>query len=275
MTRFLVLSPHPDDEVVGCAAAIRRALAAGDHGFVLHLTTGLPAAGTLWPWQRRCHRARTARRRAEAECAAAALGVVPLGFQDWPSRTLKHHLDEALALIHGLITGQGIDALWVPAWEGAHQDHDVANFIGARFANALPVIEFAEYNFAGARVRANEFPFTDGTERHLFLSAAERRWKADLLAVYRSERANLAHCRVTQETLRPLAAYDYARPPHPGLLFRERFHWVPLNHPRIDFEPSSAVRIALEHSYRLSSLPTDAAPRRPRIGISEPSSGLR
>jgi len=44
---------------------------------------------------------------------------------------------------------------------------------------------------------------------------------------------------------RPLPRYDYAAPPHPGRLFRERFQWVPLRHPRIDFTPSARVYGAL------------------------------
>ena len=35
--------------------------------------------------------------------------------------------------------------------------------------------------------------------------------------------------------------HDYAAPPHAGTLFRERFHWVPFRHPRIDFAPSAEI----------------------------------
>ncbi len=245
MKRILVLAPHPDDEVVGCAAAIRRAAAAGDRVFVLHLTTGVPAAAALWPWQRLHHAARIARRRAEAARVAARLGVTVLGFQAWPSRTLKDHIGEALDLVATRLAQERIDELWVPAWEGAHQDHDVANFLGAQFKERCAVFEFAEYNFAGGKVQAGLFALPNGTERRLPLSVKERHWKANLLGVYRSERANLVHCRAAQESLRPLADYDYAAPPHPGRLFRERFHWVPFMHPRIDAESSDAIRAAI------------------------------
>lgn len=242
MTRILVLSPHPDDEVVGCAVAIRRAVAARARVFVVHLTTGIPPASALWPWQRGTYAARVARRWAEAGRVAARLGVTLLGFQPWPSRTLKDHIDEALELVAAVVAEQRIDELWVPAWEGAHQDHDVANVIGARFRTLCKVLEFAEYNFADGKVQAGTFALANGTEATLPLSVMELRWKANLLRVYRSERANLAHCRGAQEALRPLAAYDYTRPPHAGRLFRERFQWVPFAHPRIDFERSRAVR---------------------------------
>ncbi|HKX07704.1 MAG TPA: PIG-L family deacetylase [Stellaceae bacterium] len=254
--RLLILIPHPDDEVVGCAIAAWRARAAGAEVFGLYLTTGVPARECVWPWRRSRYASLVGLRREEARHAAAALGIVPVGFLDWPSRTLKSHLDEAAAAISRTIAERSIDGLWTPAWEGGHQDHDVANFLAARFADTLPVREFAEYNLAGGRVRSQSFPQPNGAEEILTLTAKETRLKADLISIYRSERLNLRYVRLEQETLRPLARYDYGAPPHPGRLFRERFQWVPLHHPSVDFEPSAAVRAAL------AAWPGAAAPLR-------------
>jgi LmbE family N-acetylglucosaminyl deacetylase len=243
--RPLILIPHPDDEVVGCAIAIARARADGAEVSGLYLTTGVPAPERLWPWRRASYASQVERRREEAEHAAAALGISPAAFLDWPSRTLKSHLDEAMAAISRTRAARGIDEIWAPAWEGGHQDHDVANFLAARFAGELPVREFAEYNLAGGRVRSQTFPQPNGTEDVLTLSAEEARFKAELLSIYRSERLNLRYIRLQQESLRPLAPYDYRSPPHSGRLFCERFQWVPIRHPSVDFEPSAAVRATL------------------------------
>lgn len=70
--------------------------------------------------------------------------------------------------------------------------------------------------------------------------------KRRLLALYRSERGNLRHVRTALESLRPLPRHDYTRPPHAGTLFRERFHWVPFRHRRVDFERTGAVLAALQ-----------------------------
>lgn len=242
--RILVLIPHPDDEVVGCAAAIGRAIATDNRVFALYLTTGVPPQQQLWPWQRHSHAVRVMRRRAEAEAAAAALGLVSLGFAARPSRRLKQHLPAALAEIEDAIWRSAPTELWVPAWEGAHQDHDAANFLAARFAQRLRVIEFAEYNFAGGAVRSQLFP-DEGDAIVLRLSPQEQERKRALLALYRSERGNLGHVGVAVESLRPLPRHDYAAPPHPGRLFCERFHWVPFRHPRVDFERPAALRAAL------------------------------
>jgi LmbE family N-acetylglucosaminyl deacetylase len=222
--RILVLAPHPDDEVVGAAVAARRA---------------------IWPWQRAGHGARIRRRREEALKAAERIGLKPAGFLDWPSRSLKSHLAEAEAAIAGAIAEHGIAALWTPAFEGAHQDHDAANFLAARFAGSLPVLEFAAYNYAGGQIRSGEFPPGGESAGVLELTPEEVSWKRRLLACYASERGNLAHIRLASESFRPLPAHDYGKSPHPGRLFWERYHWVPFRHPRIDFTRSEEVRAAL------------------------------
>ncbi|HXU61135.1 MAG TPA: PIG-L family deacetylase [Polyangia bacterium] len=242
--RILVLIPHPDDEVVGCAVAIRRATAAGARVFAIYLTTGLPPTETAWPWRRAEQQARLARRRAEALMVATRLQLDPVAFMDWPSRDLKNHLGEARDLVAGQAAVLSIDQLWVPAYEGAHQDHDVANFLGAQLRRRTEVLEFPEYNCARG-VRTNEFPFATGHETVLSLSPDEVSWKRGLVARYRSERANLAHVGYAREVLRPLALYDYASPPHAGLLFYERFDWVPFRHPRLDFTSPADVCRAL------------------------------
>lgn len=239
--RILILAPHPDDEIVAGGIAASRAIASGARVFVLYLTTGVPERAMLWPWRRAGHPARVHRRRAEAKMAAALIGLQPVGFLEWPSRCLRRHLDAAAAAIGNAIAGCAADALWVPAFEGAHQDHDAANALAARFGGRMPVWEFAAYNFAGGQMRANCFPTERGGEIVLDPTPAEARLKREALACYASERANLAHIRVERETCRRLPPHDYAAPPHPGRLFRERFHWVPFRHPRVDFAPSSEV----------------------------------
>jgi N-acetylglucosamine malate deacetylase 1 len=247
MARILLLIPHPDDEVVAAAASIARRRAAGDQLLGLYLTSGVAAAEQLWRWERPQRANRVQRRYAEARAAAAILGIEPLGFCDWPSRTLKAHVDEAKARIDKIFVERAIDAIWVPAWEGGHQDHDVANFLAARIAGGRPVIEFAEYNRGGGAAHHNRFAVPNGSETEVKLSADEIEAKRRLLAIYHSEQANLSASQVAVENHRPLPAYDYAQPPHPGKLMRERFHWVGrlVGHPRVDFEPSKNIYDAL------------------------------
>ena len=238
--RILILAPHPDDEIVACGIAARRARVAGARIFVLFLTTGVPAPEALWPWQRSGHATRVARRREEARAAAALIGE-PIGFLDYPSRQLRHHLVAAAIETGRTIAECGAGEVWVTAFEGAHQDHDAANALAAQFADLVPVYEFAAYNLAGGRVRSNEFPGRQKGDRTFDLTAAEATLKQRALACYASERGNLKHIKMAQESWRPLPEYDYGAPPHAGRLFRERFHWVPFRHPRVDFDTSATV----------------------------------
>jgi LmbE family N-acetylglucosaminyl deacetylase len=240
-SRILVLAPHPDDEVVACGIAALRARSAGVRIFVIYLTTGVPARGSLWPWQRSSYGVRVRRRVAEARAVASFLGIEPVGFRQLPARRLRFDLDAAAVDLHRAIQTCSAEALWVPAFEGGHQDHDAANALAAMFAGSLPVWEFAAYQFAGGRVSSNEFIDRRRGEMVVEASVWEAARKRDALGRYASESGNLKHVGTRRETGRPLPVYDYNAPPHPGKLFRERFHWVPLRHPRIDFDPSGEV----------------------------------
>ena len=256
--RILVLAPHPDDEIVACGVAACRAAADGARISVLYLTTGVPPREALWPWRRARYPSLVARRRGEALAAAALFGLSPAGFLDIPSRRLIAHLGQAAAAVDRALDETAADRLWVTAFEGAHQDHDAANALAARFRDRLPVWEFAAYNHAGGRVRSNRFHDARGGVVELRLDRAEAAQKRRALALYASERGNLMHIRTAEEACRPLPRHDYAAPPHPGTLFRERFHWVPFRHPRVDFTPSAEVYAALGRWHAAQAL--DIAP---------------
>jgi LmbE family N-acetylglucosaminyl deacetylase len=239
--RVLILAPHPDDEIVACGLSAWRARQEGAQVSVLYLTTGVPPREALWPWQRADYAGRLARRREEAEAAAALLRLEVVGFLDFPARRLRFHLDEAGDAIDRALAAAEASEIWVTAFEGAHQDHDAANVLAARHLDSRWVWEFAAYNYAGGRVNSNWFFDTrQGLIEH-HLNRDEARLKRRALAIYASERGNLLHIRLDREMCRPLPRHDYGAPPHPGILFRERFHWVPFRHPRVDFDPSSEI----------------------------------
>lgn len=244
--RVLILAPHPDDEVVGFAASIGRAKASGADVAVLFLTHGCIEPAAMWPWARSRSAEAIARRRAEAEAACSRLGVKPIGWSQRPARHLWRDLAAAELETRAAIAAFRPDQLWVPAFEGGNPDHDGANALASRLASdGLGVLEFAEYNLSGGKVRSHAFPTPNGQEEVLTLTEAERRLKQQALAVYASERGNLGYVAVEREVFRPLARYDYAAPPHPGKLWYARFQWVPFRHPQVDFTKAEDVVRAL------------------------------
>jgi LmbE family N-acetylglucosaminyl deacetylase len=233
--RILIAVPHPDDEVVACAAAIGRARQAGTEIFALYLTHGCIAQEVRWPWDRKHHDAHVARRRAQTEQAAKFLSITPVGWSPRPARHLWRELSKVREEIRVAIAAHGIDQLWVPAYEGGNADHDGLNAVGTQLKQQISVIEFAEYNFFGGNAHSQKFPIHNGTEQTIILTPEERAKKTAALALYKSEKSNLNYVKTERECWRPLAAYDYARPPHPGTLWYARFQWVPFQHPRVDF----------------------------------------
>lgn len=243
---ILILVAHPDDEVVACAASIARARAAGSRVSTLYLTHGCLAREVMWPWQRKRHDAAVATRRAEGEAAARALGVVPLGWSSRPARHLWRELPQVWDDVQAVLARRTYDQVWVPAYEGGNPDHDALNALGARLKESFDVWEFAEYNFFGGKARLNRFVSSDETLRTIVLTPAEHLWKRNLLGLYESENDNLFYVKAEQESCRPLAVYDYAQPPHQGVLWYARFQWVPFRHPRVDFTKAAEVSAAIE-----------------------------
>ena len=243
--RVLICIPHPDDELVACAAAIGRAQSHGAEIFALYLTDGCLARETVWPWRRRRHGDDVARRCAEAEAVATRLGLTPVGWAARPARRLWRELPAVYAEIRAAIMLCAPDQLWIPAYEGGNPDHDGLNGLGSLLADQLEVLEFAEYNFYGGRANAQQFPVPDGSEQTIVLTHDERARKSALLRLYASERENLGYVGLDKECWRKLAHYDYGRPPHPGMLWYARHQWVPFRHPRVDFTRGAEVSRAI------------------------------
>lgn len=243
--RILILVPHPDDEVVACATTIRHAQMQGAKIYALYLTHGCIAQETLWPWQRKKYDNYVSRRLSEAQAVANRLGIKTISFSQRPARHLRFHMSEVFAEIRQTIETQNIDQLWVPAYEGGNADHDTLNGLVSLFAEHINILEFAEYNFAGGLPHSQKFPIENGSETTIQLSALEQAEKLKLIRLYASERQNLSYVDVKQESFRPLALYDYSKPPHDGLLWYTRFHWVPFRHPRIDFTKPEEVSKAI------------------------------
>ncbi len=134
---FLVLSPHPDDETLGCGGLLSLAERAGVRGHVLILTDGSAShpSSPGYPAERL-----TALRRDEARAALAALGLPEgrLGFLDLRDAATPSEgpaFDAAVDAIAARADAVGARTLLVTWGRDPHCDHETA-FAMARAAAA-------------------------------------------------------------------------------------------------------------------------------------------
>jgi len=117
--RVLVLSPHPDDEAIGCGGTLCRHAHEGDEVRAVFLTSGEagghgePAAETA------------ARRETEASDAAATLGIARIEF--WRAPDGKLEPTPALVLrLRSLLADWRADIVYTTHPEESHADHRAA-----------------------------------------------------------------------------------------------------------------------------------------------------
>ncbi|MBO0894030.1 MAG: PIG-L family deacetylase [Acidimicrobiales bacterium] len=122
MTRAVVVAPHPDDEVLGCSSV----LLGGDVA-VVHVTEGVP------PWTPAAEKDELAATR-QAECTRAwevlsgDVERVGLGFGDLVAWRSVEDVAEAMV---GAIAPFGDAAVYLPAYQRGHPDHDATFLAGA------------------------------------------------------------------------------------------------------------------------------------------------
>lgn len=222
--RTLVIAAHPDDETAGCGVLLQRMRQPA----VVFLTDGAPRD----PWFWRAHGSReryAAVRRDEARAALAFARVRELHFFPGAAdQELFRNLDAAQAWLDERIRDLRPEALLTLAYEGGHPDHDSCALLAhvAARRHALPAWEFPLYHRSldGVAVR-QEFLVANGAEVALAPSPAELETKRRMLAAYASQADVLQEFAAEVEQFRPQADYDFAAPPHTGVLNYEAWKW--------------------------------------------------
>jgi LmbE family N-acetylglucosaminyl deacetylase len=132
----MILSPHPDDESLGCGGLIAAACAAGTPPLLVFLTDGTgshPNSSTHPPAALR------ELREQEAHAAAAILGLTPdrLVFLRLPDRFAPHEgpaFEQAVVALAALAARHGCGRLFAPWRHDPHGDHVAAHRIAAACA---------------------------------------------------------------------------------------------------------------------------------------------
>jgi LmbE family N-acetylglucosaminyl deacetylase len=116
----LVIAPHPDDEAIGCGGAACLHTARGDRVAAVFLTSGelglkhLPCKDA---WRTR---------EAEAEAAAAVLGLSGVSFLRQPDWGVGDRIPEAAAALRPVLLREAPELVYVPHPDDGHPDHVAA-----------------------------------------------------------------------------------------------------------------------------------------------------
>ena len=118
--RVLVISPHPDDESIGCGGTLRQHVVQGDLVHVVFLTSGEKGG------HGRTEQETLQVREREARAAARVLGIQELEFWREPDGSLRSKRSVVGRLRNALRSFRP-DLLYVPHEAEMHPDHKAAN----------------------------------------------------------------------------------------------------------------------------------------------------
>jgi LmbE family N-acetylglucosaminyl deacetylase len=228
--RTLVLVAHPDDESITCGALLQRMR----DPRVIFATDGGPQDEYFWG-KYGSRENYVALRRREADTALNAVGVREMHWladaegRQFMDQHLFRHLRTAMESLRQVVTEQKPDAILTLAYEGGHPDHDSCNFLGCQVAEEfrLPIWEAPLYfRRGGDNILLQEFHCTNGTEIEYRPTAEEFRRKLAMARAYESQKLTVTMFEKNErEKFRPMAEYDYSRPPHAGELNYEAWQW--------------------------------------------------
>lgn len=143
MNKILIIAPHPDDEILGCGASIRKKINEGNDVFVLVLTNaniGMPEFYS---------KSSIENVRKEASDAHNFLGIKQTIFKDFPAPILDQFPIARMAQeINDIILDLGINCVYVPHRGDIHIDHRVtfdAAMVACRPTGNCPVKQIFAY----------------------------------------------------------------------------------------------------------------------------------
>ena len=155
-SNILVIAPHCDDEVLGCAGMMAKKIDQGATVYVAIVTNGFLGAPELFPKEG------TEKVRAETRAAHIFLGIQETFFLDFPCPRLDTIPSYQLSIaIEKVIRNNSIDTLYIPHRGDIHKDHRItyeAALVAARPINENPVQRILAYETLSETEWAAPFP---------------------------------------------------------------------------------------------------------------------
>src|SRR4051812_15598748 len=227
--RVMVVSPHPDDEVIGAGSRLpllRNAL-------IIQVTDGSPqelqdarAAGC-------CDRAEYAGlRQSEIWRALELCGIDELIELGIPDQQASLHLPELSRNLRELILRFAPDVILTVPYEGGHPDHDSTAFAVHLACEHLDkwqrpaIVEMLSYHNQEGRCEMTMF-LNEAADSvlEIELDEKERAFKQQLFDCFESQQRVLRWFPLEREKFRLAPRYDFTRPPRNGQLYYEMFPW--------------------------------------------------
>ena len=229
LERTLIIVAHPDDEAVTCAALVQRMR----EPYLLFCTDGAPLDAYFWN-RHGSREAYSLLRQEEARLALSRVGVTNVEFLKTQSgdhitdQQLFQQLPEAIDAVFRVVSRIHPQALLTLAYEGGHPDHDSCNFITSVIARERPLPAWempVDHLFHKGERKFQTFMPAPQPWITLLPTAVEIARKRKALETYASQGHFLVRCASVGESFRPVAEYDYARPPREGVLNYEAWQW--------------------------------------------------
>jgi N-acetylglucosamine malate deacetylase 2 len=224
----VMLVAHPDDEVIGFGALMQRMY----RPIVVFATDGAPRDEQFWkPYGSRENYAEVRRQEARAALWLAGAHTVFLsgrvrnGIAD---QELFRRLPDAIRAFERTLADLRPHALLTLAYEGGHPDHDAACFIASIAGKraGIPVWESPLYHRCqDGKGVLQSFSTTTSQEVEVLVDGAHLEIKIEMFRTYKSQAPVLERFRPEIEKFRPLADYDFSRPPLPWELNYEHWQW--------------------------------------------------
>ncbi len=236
LPRALLVFAHPDDEILAVGGRLERFVASR----LLCVTDGAPRDGEDARMHGCATGAEYARaRRGELEAALRVAGFPlersePLCIAGEPiaDKQALNHLVPLVRALSGRMQADRPEAVLTHPYEGGHPDHDSCAFAvhaAVRLlGSAAPVVLEAPSYFAGDGGAFTTGRFLPGSSTLTIstpLAPEEQARKRERRACFRTQGELLERFPLAYELFRIAPAYDFAQPPHPGLLLYEGWGW--------------------------------------------------
>jgi N-acetylglucosamine malate deacetylase 2 len=225
-SRILIVSPHPDDEIIGAGSRLPRLSGAT----VIQVTDGSPR--DLRDARANGFATRedyAAARRDELRAALALAGEFETIHLDLPDQEASFHLVELTHVFAELFTRLDPEIILTIPYEGGHPDHDATAFAVQNAldlsGSAARIMEMTAYHNGPHGCSYNEFLNPTANESVFHLTASERALKQRMFDCFKTQFHVLQWFPIGIEKFRFAPRYDFTIPPHPGALYYELFPW--------------------------------------------------